>query len=125
MRQIFAEHDADGAGGAAGGDPIAPADDEARIFAEGAAREIILAAAGGDQGAEFGKLEGAEEGVESPADPDGDEQPGVGKDCGDAAGGANDADRNGIADGDGNAETDTEYLKEFAFVFAIGKGRRR
>ena len=121
MRQIFAEDDADGAGGAAGGDPIAPADDEAGVFAESAAREIILAAAGRNQGAEFRELEGAEEGVKGAADPDSDEEPCVGKDCGDAAGSANDADRDGIADGDRDAEADAEDLQEFPFVFAIGR----
>ena len=121
MRQIFADNDANGACGAAGGDPVAPADDEAGVFTEGAAREIVLAAAGGNERAEFRELEGAEKGVERSTDPDGDEQPGVGKDGGDAAGGADDADRDGIANGDGDAEADAEDLQEFPFVLAIGK----
>src|SRR4029077_3908525 len=121
VREIFAEDDADGAGCAAGGNPVAPADDEASVFAKGAAGEIILAAAGGNEGAEFGDLESAQESVECAADPDGEEEPGVGEDGGDAAGGAENADGDGIADGDGDTEADTEDLEEFAFVWAVGK----
>ena len=125
MRQIFAEDDADGAGGAAGGDPVAPADDEAGVFAESAAGKVVLAAAGGNQGAEFGELEGAKEGVEGAADPNGDKEPRVGKDGCNAARRANDADGDGVADGDRDAEADAEDLQEFPFVFASGKARGR
>ena len=126
MRQIFAEDDADGAGGAAGGDPVAPAHDEAGVFAEGSPGKIVLAAAGGNQRAEFGELEGAEECVKGAADPDRNEEPGVGEDGGDAAGSPHDADGDGVADGDSDAEADAEDLEEFPFVFKNERaGRRR
>src|SRR5260370_684353 len=65
--------------GAARGKPVAPADDEAGVIAERAARKIVLAAAAGNGGAEFGHRRGAEKSVESAGDPYTDKQPCVGK----------------------------------------------
>jgi len=44
MRHVLTDDDADGAGGATGGEPVAPADDETGIIAEGAAGKVVLAA---------------------------------------------------------------------------------
>ena len=121
MRGVFAEHDAYGARGAAGGDPIAPADDEASVIAEGATREIVLAAAGGNQRTEFGELESADKGIKRAANPDADKEPGIGEKRGNVAGSADDADGDGIADRDCDAEADAENLEKFAFVLAVGK----
>jgi hypothetical protein len=84
-----------------------------------------LASAGGNQRAELGELKGTEKGIESAADPDSEEEPGVGENGGDAAGGAYDAYGDGVADRDGYAEADAEDLKEFALVWTIGGVSRR
>src|SRR5208283_4213484 len=104
VRHILADDDADGASGTAGGQPIAPANDESGILAERAARKIILAAAFWDGGAKFGKLEGADKSVERSAKPDAEEEPVIGQPRGDVAGSAYDAGANGIAHGHGNAK---------------------
>ncbi len=111
---------------AGGGDQSLQPTMKPSVLRQGRGGQVALATAGRDQGAEFGELEGAEEGVEGAADPDGDEEPGVGKDCGDTAGCANDADDKVIgADGDGDTKAQlAEDLEEFAFVFAIGEARR-
>src|SRR5208283_964422 len=122
VRHILADDDADGASGTAGGQPIAPANDESGILAERAARKIILAAAFWDGGAKFGKLEGADKSVERSAKPDAEEQPVIGQARGDVAGSAYDAGANGIAHGHGNAKAHTENLQELAAVLARAKG---
>ena len=122
VRHVFADDDADGAGAAAGGEPVAPADDEAGEIADGATREIVLAAAFGYGGAEFGELKGADEGIDRAAEPDTEEKPMIGKARGDVTGSADNAGGNGIADGNGNAETYAENLQEFALFLARMRG---
>ena len=124
MRHVLTDDDADGAGGATGGEPVAPADDETGIIAEGAAGKVVLAATFGDRGAEFSKLESADEGVKSATKPDAEEKPVIGEARGDVAGSAHDAGGDGIADGDGDAEADAEDLQELAAVLAGAKRRR-
>ena len=122
MGHVFADDDADGAGGAAGGEPVAPANDEAREIADGATGEIVLATALGDGGAKFGELEGAHQRIESAAEPDRKKQPEVGKTRGDVAGGADDTGGDGVADGDGDAKTNAEDLEKRATFFARVSG---
>ena len=78
MRDVFADNDADSAGRAAGGEPVAPAHDETGEIADGTAGEIVLATAFGNGSAKFGKLKGADEGVKCAAEPHAEEEPMVG-----------------------------------------------
>jgi len=110
MRQVLTDDDADSAGGATSREPVAPTDDEAREIADGTVGEIVLAAASGNGCAEFGELEGADKGVESTAEPNAKEEPMIGEARGDVAGSANNAGGDGVADRDGDAETDAENL---------------
>jgi hypothetical protein len=103
---VFAYDDGDGGGRAAGGEPVAPADDEAGVVAHGAAGEIELAAAAGDGGAEFGHGRGTDEGVESADDPDAEEKIDVGEPLRYVTGGADDAGGDRVAHGGGDAEPD-------------------
>lgn len=118
MSHVFADDDGNDRGCAAIGEPVGPADYEAGEIADAAAREIVLATASGNGGAEFGELEGADESVESAAEPNTEEQPATRKTRGDVAGGADNASGDGVADGDSNAETDTENLQERALFFS-------
>ena len=124
VAHVLADHNTDGASGAAGGEPVAPADDKTRIVAEGTAGKIVLAAALGDGGAKFGKLESADKSVERTAEPNAEEEPVIGEARGDVARSAHNAGANGIANGHGDAKADAENLQELAAVLAQAKGRR-
>jgi len=87
-----------------GGEPIAPTDDEASEITEGAAREIVLAAALRDGGAEFGELERANEGIKRAYEPSGEEKPRIGKAGGNVSWGADDPGRDGVAHGNGDSK---------------------
>ena len=64
-------------------------------------------------------MEGADKGIKGAANPDTDEEPGIGEERGDVAGGADDTDGDGIADRDSDAEANAENLEKFAFVLAL------
>jgi hypothetical protein len=125
VSHIFADDDADGAGGAAGGEPVAPADDEAGVVSNGAAREIVLATTFGDGGGELSELEGAHEGVERSTEPYREKQPMIREASSDITGSTNDAGGDRIPDGDGNAEADAEDLQELPAFFAWMNGSER
>src|SRR5258708_37874554 len=71
---VLANDDGHGGGGAAGREPVAPSDDEAGVFAEGAAGKIVLAAAARDCRAEFGHGGSAGERGECARNPDAEEE---------------------------------------------------
>jgi len=119
VRHVFPDDDPDRAGAAAGGEPVAPTDDEAGEIADGQPREIVLAAAFGDGGAELGDLKSADQGVESADEPNGEEEPMIGKARGDVAGCVYDAGGDGVAYGDSDTETHAENLEKFA-LFLVG-----
>ena len=120
---VFGDDDGDGGSGAAGGEPVAPADDKTGVIAEGAARKIILAAAAGNGGAEFGHGGCAGECVESTENPNSEKHPGVGEKLGDVAGRSNDAGGDGVADRRSHAEPHAENLKQAAAADG-GSGER-
>ncbi len=68
MAAVLGDNNGDG-GGATRGKPVAPSHDEAGVFADGAAGEIVLATAAGDRSSEFGHRGGAEKSVEAANDP--------------------------------------------------------
>ena len=70
MAAVFADNERDGCGSAASGEPVAPADDEAGVLAQSAARKIVLSAAAGNRGAKLGHGRRAAKGVEAANDPD-------------------------------------------------------
>src|SRR5262249_48056188 len=98
--------------GAAGGDPVAPADDEAGVFAERAARIVILATAARNRSTEFSERRGAEKGVEAPDYPDGEKQPDIRQLGGDVALCGNDSGGDGVADRGGDAEPHSQDLQQ-------------
>lgn len=124
MRHVFANHDADRAGGAACGQPVAPANDEARVIAQRPSRKIVLATAAGNTGAEFGELEGTDQGVKGSDKPYAKEEPMVREARGNVSGSAHDAGADGVADGHRDAETYTQNFQEFAAFFAWMCGRQ-
>ena len=111
---VFGDDDGDGGGGAASREPVAPADDEAGVIADGAAREIVLAAAARNRGAEFGQRRRADKRVESADDPNAEEEINVGEPLRDIAGRAHDARGDSVADGGGDAEPHAENLQQAA-----------
>src|SRR5207245_2549625 len=98
------------------GEPIAPADNEAGIIAEGAARKIVLASAARNSGAEFGHGRSAGKCVETTENPYGKKHPHIGEQPGDVAGCSNDACGDGVADGGGHSEPHAKNLEEAAAV---------
>jgi hypothetical protein len=70
-----------------------------------------LAATFGDGRAEFCQLKGTDERVESAAEPNAKEEPVTRKSGGYVTWGTNDTGRNGVANGDSDAEADTEDLE--------------
>ena len=126
MGHVFAYDDADSTGSAAGGEPVAPAYDEAGIVTDGAPGKIVLAATLGNGGTKFGELEGAHQGVEGAAKPHAEKQPVIGKARGDVARSTNDAGGNGVANGDGDAKPYAQDLQELAAFFArVGGSKGR
>ena len=63
-------------------------------------------------------MEGADERVKSAAKPNREKEPIVRQASGNVARSADDARGNGVADGNGDAESDAEDLEQGAFVFA-------
>ena len=124
MRHVFADHDADRASGSAGGQPVAPANDEASVITEGAARKIVLAAAAGNARAEFGELEGTDQSIKRTDKPYAKKQPVVREARGNISGSAHDAGTDGVTDGHRDAETYTQNFQEFAAFFAWMRGRQ-
>src|SRR5215467_1085688 len=75
IAEVIAYHERNTGGRSAGGEPITPAHNEAWIFAESAAREIVLSATAGNQRAEFGHRRSADEGIKPSDNPDANEIP--------------------------------------------------
>jgi hypothetical protein len=111
MHGVFADDDRDRGRRPARRDPVTPADDEARVIAEAAADEDVLTAGAGER-RELGERVCAEERVERAGDPDGDVRPESVDLGGDDAGRAENARADGVADGDGKSEPDSEDGKE-------------
>src|SRR5713226_2283265 len=111
---VFADDDGHRGGGAAGGEPVAPADHEAGVIAEGAARKIVLPAAARNSGAEFRHGRSTGKRVEAADDPDAEEKINVGEPLRNVAGRANDTSGDGIADRGGNSEPHAEDFEEAA-----------
>jgi hypothetical protein len=124
MRRVLADDDAHGTGGAAGGKPVSPTHNEAGKIADGTARKIVLAPAFGNRRAQFRQLKGADQGVERSANPHTEEKPMIGEPRGNIARRADDPRGNGIANGDRNAEADTQNLEKFSFFLAFGRPGR-
>src|SRR5216684_4391274 len=117
---VFGDDDGDGGGCAAGGKPVAPADDESGVIAEGAAREIVLAAATGNRGAKLRHRGGAGKSIESAENPNSEKHPRIGEKLGDVAGRSNDAGGDGVANRGGHAEPHAEDLEQAS---AADRGR--
>ena len=75
MNGVLADNDRDRGSGAAGRDPVAPADDESGVIAEGVADKNILAARFRHQGPQLRERVGAQESVEAADDPDREKEP--------------------------------------------------
>ena len=111
--EVLADDHSDRGRGPGGADPVAPADDEAGVAAEGPTHENVLPARPGDHRGELGHRDGPEQRVDAARDPDGEKERGGGQAEGDVAGSAEDADADGVADDDRDAERgaqDTEQL---------------
>jgi len=118
MRHVLADYNSDCAGGSAGGQPVAPPNDESSEITDGPARKIILAPAFWNTRAEFGKLEGAHQRVQRAADPHAEEQPVIGQSRGDISGSPHNSRGDRIANSHSNAETHAQNLQQPATFFA-------
>src|SRR5712672_2062151 len=116
MTAVFADHDRDGGRRATRREPVAPADNEASVIAESAARKIVLATAARNSSAEFGHRRSTGKCVETTENPDSEKHPHVGEQPGDVAGRSNDAGGNGVADGGGHSEPHAENLEEASAI---------
>src|SRR5713226_621240 len=114
LAAVLANDDGHRGGGAAGGEPVAPAHDEAGVIAERAARKIVLPAAARNSGAEFRHGRSTGKRVEAADDPDAEEKINVGEPLRNVAGRANDTSGDGIADRGGNSEPHAEDFEEAA-----------
>src|SRR5260370_5295990 len=65
LAAVLADDDCHRGGSAAGGEPVAPADHEAGVIAQGTARKIVLPAAAQYRRREFGQRRSAGKGVEA------------------------------------------------------------
>ena len=111
LSAVFADDDCDRSKRAATGKPIAPTNDEAGVIADGATREIVLAATAWNGRAEFGHGGCTEQGIKPADNPNTEKEPGIWQDFRDDAGGANDPSSDGVAHGGGDAEPDAEDLQ--------------
>ena len=111
---IFPNHNRHGRSSPARGEPIAPANNKSGVFADGAPRKIILAAAPRNRRAKFSNGWSAEKGVKSADDPNGKKKSCLGKAFRDVAWRANDTGGNRIADRRGNSKPHAEDLQQFA-----------
>jgi hypothetical protein len=87
---------------------------------EAAADEHVLAPGPGNHGAQLGHGERAHQGVQPAGQPEQQEDHGIGQVGGDLARGPENADADGVADDDGDAERDAEDLQETRSSLAIG-----
>jgi len=126
---VFADDDGDGGRGAAGGKPVAPADDEAGILTERAARKVILAAAARNCRAEFGQGRRAGERIESPDDPDAEEEINIGEPLRNVAGRPYDSSGDRVTNRGGYSEPHAENFEQAATaawdLSGIESGARR
>src|SRR5204863_9895856 len=104
----FAKRNRHAAEAGAVGNPVRPSHGKPDDLAEGAPRVHVIAAGLGQHRAQLGKAGDADERIEAADDPDGEDRRAVGKLTGDEAGRPQDADADGAADDDGEAETHTE-----------------
>ena len=109
---VFGDDDTDSGGSATSGKPIAPADNEAGVVAEGAARKIVLAAAAGNRCAKLRHGRCAGKCVKSAENPNAEKHPDAGKKFGDVARRSNDASGDGVSDGRGHTKPHAENLKQ-------------
>jgi|ERR1700686_970778 len=126
---VLANHNSNGGSRPTRGEPVAPADDEAGVLAERATRKIILAAAARNRSAEFGQRGRASERIESPDDPDAEEEINVGEPLRNVAGCAHDSGGDGVSDRGGYSEPHAENFEQAATAArdpsGIDSGARR
>lgn len=72
----------------------------------------ILATGLGNHCSQFGDLEGAQQGIETPNQPDTEKQPNIWKQCGDRARCAKDAGADCVTDDDGKAKANAEDAQQ-------------
>src|SRR4051794_20243771 len=111
--RVLGDDDGDGGGRAAGGNPVAPADHESGVVAEGAANEDVLPARFRHERSELRQRIRAEERVETAGDPDAEERPEGGELRRDVAGRAQDAGADHVAERYGKAERHAEDGEQF------------
>jgi hypothetical protein len=93
-------------------DPIHPSDDEPGVITEHAAREDVLPTTPRHHRSELGQRVRAEQRVQSANQPDAEKGRNAGQKAGDFARSPEDPAANRVADGDGEAERQTEDLEE-------------
>src|SRR5205807_5005532 len=98
--------------GAAGRDPVAPANDEPAVVAEGLAHEDVLPAGARHQRPELRERVRAEQSVDAADDPDREEGPEGGKLRSDLPRSAEDAGADDVADRDRESEGQAEDLQQ-------------
>src|SRR3989442_1184309 len=114
MNRVLANDDRYRGGGAAGGDPVAPTDDKTGVVAERMADEDVLSAGFRHESPQLGKRVGAEEGVETADDPDGEKEPEGRQVGGDVARRAQNARGDGVADDHGQTKGQAENSEKAA-----------
>jgi hypothetical protein len=98
----------------AGRDPVAPADDESGILAQAAPHEWVLPPRPGDHRPRLRQRNGAEQRVQASQRPGADEERLAGQARRHLPGGSEDADDDGVADEDRDAEGDAQNLQQLA-----------
>ncbi len=120
MRHILADYDSHRPGSTAGGQPVAPPNDESSEITDGPARKIILAPAFWNTRTEFCHLERAHQRVQRAAHPHAEEQPVIGQSRGDISRSPHNSCGDRIANSHSNAETHAQNLQQPATFFAGG-----
>src|SRR5206468_9406963 len=98
--------------GPGSGEPVAPADNEAGIVAERAARKVVLTAASRDRRAELRQRGCSKQGVTSARRPNGEKEPGIRQPPSDVSRRAHNAGSDGVADGGGYSKPHAQNLKQ-------------
>ena len=120
---ILCNDDRDSSSRAAGRKPVTPPDDEARVFADGAARKIILSAAAGNRCAEFRERRSTKKRVKSTNDPHADKEPRVWQHFRDVSGRADNPGGDRVANSDSDAEPNAKHLQELAGAASLRASR--
>src|SRR5260221_7633272 len=100
----------------ASGEPITPADQKSRIFADSPARKIVLPAAAWNQRAELCHRRRANECIRTAQNPDTEKHPGIWEPCSHVSWCSNDTRGDCIANSRGYAKPDAENLQQPATV---------